>query len=222
MSSTTRTQTTSTPMAMTKKAWPLGSRIPRPDPLGLQVDSPGARDGLLGEDGVVEEEGGGDGHQGQAQARAGGPRRGPAPPPPGRRPAAPTRPPISMESPRWLASWAAVKAPTPGQGGLGQGQLTAHAGDQGDGEEDRRVDQPDVEHGLPRLGHPGEHRHDEGGQQHVPGDPDDPVHLRGPEGGGGRRRRRVHRGQRVLGAVERAEAGHDQQGGQQHDERQAR
>ena len=68
---------------------------------------------IVVEEGAVEEQGGGQGHQRQAQSAQA--QREERPGPRRRRPpaTAPTRPPTSMLRPRWLASWAAVKAPTP-------------------------------------------------------------------------------------------------------------
>ena len=51
-------------------------------------------------------------------------------------------------------------------------------------------------------------------------DADDAVQLRGPQGGRGGRGGGVDGGQRILGVAELAQPGHDEQGGDQHDERQ--
>ena len=83
---------------------------------------------------------------------------------------APMSPPTSKLKPEVVGELRRGEGPDPGQRRLGQRELTAHAGDQGDREEDGREHQPGVEHVLPGRRQPGQHRHDEAAEQHVPGD----------------------------------------------------
>ena len=104
-------------------------------PLRLQADAlRAAGDREVVEEGGVEEQRGGQRHEGQAQAaqaqRQEGQHDGD-----GAARAAPMRPPTSMFSPRWMASWAEVKAPIPAKVRLAERQLPGHAGDQGDGQQ---------------------------------------------------------------------------------------
>ncbi len=191
--------TSRTTMAMTKKAWPLGLKMPRPTHWGLTSEAGAVGRRQLGEDSVVEEQGGGDGQQGQAQPpepdrgerqddghQGGGHRTDQAA--------------EQQAQPQVVGQLGGGEGPDPGQGGLGQRELAAHAGDQSDGQEHDRVDQPGVEHVLPGRRHPGQHGHHEGAEQQVPTHPDHPVDLGGPERRRRRRGGRVDRGQGVLGA----------------------
>ena len=128
----------------------------------------------------VEEQSGRQGHERQAQARAAAARA--APGSRRRRPPTPRRrcPPTSRFRPRWLASWAAVKAPTPAK--VAWHSESWPAMPVISVMESRTIEsvRPLLKTVVPRVGHPGQHGHEEAGEEDPPQDPDDAVHAGRP------------------------------------------
>ena len=187
-------------------------------PLGLQAQSLGtAGDGHRIEEGVVEEQGGGQRHERQPESAQAQGEEGDDHGHDGRQ----DRPDQAADQhvqTKVIGQLGRGEGSHPGQGRLEEGDLPRHAGDQSDREEDGGQRQAGIEAAFPRVGDPGEHGDDEAGQHHPPQDADDPVHAGCSRRHRRRRGRRVDGGQGVPARVERPHAGQEEQGAHQHEE----